>query len=372
MSKEHEPLSVEDFEPIAAARLDPVARDYYRSGAWGETTVAANRAAWSGLWLRPRSAVDVTARDPSTELLGSRMPAPLLVAPTALHRMAHEQGEVATARGASAAGVPMVLSSLSTCTVEDVAAATAAPLWMQIYMSQDRGFTRALAQRAQAAGCRALMLTVDTPVWGVRERDIRNHFRVPEGMRMANLERPGMPTGHAGRGIGEALGWTIDAGLTWRDLEMLRSAVDVPILVKGVLRGDDACRAIDHGAAGVVVSNHGGRQLDGALPTAWALPEVVAAVAARVPVIVDGGIRRGIDILRAIALGAAAVQVGRPVLWGLAADGATGVERVLRMLMDEFSLAMALAGCPAISAIGPDLIARIADGRVDPAAAVAR
>jgi 4-hydroxymandelate oxidase len=191
-------------------------------------------------------------------------------------------------------------------------------------------------------------------------------------MRMANLERPGMPTGHAGRGIGEALGWTIDAGLTWRDLEMLRSAVDVPILVKGVLRGDDACRAIDHGAAGVVVSNHGGRQLDGALPTAWALPEVVAAVAARVPVIVDGGIRRGIDILRAIALGAAAVQVGRPVLWGLAADGATGVERVLRMLMDEFSLAMALAGCPAISAIGPDLIARIADGRVDPAAAVAR
>jgi 4-hydroxymandelate oxidase len=228
---------------------------------------------------------------------------------------------------------------------------------MQIYISQDRGFTRALAQRAQAAGCKALMVTVDTPVWGVRERDIHNGFRVPDGLRMANLERPGQPTGHSGRGIGESLGWTIDASLTWKDLELLREAVSIPVLVKGVLRGDDAARAIEHGAAGVVVSNHGGRQLDGAMATASALPEVVEAVSGRAPVIVDGGIRRGTDILRALAMGAAAVQVGRPVLWGLAVGGAEGVERVLRILMDEFSIAMALAGCPSAASIRRDLIA---------------
>ena len=349
-------LSVDAFEHEAARRLERVAHDYYRSGSWGEQTVHANVEAWTRLWLRPRCMVDVQRRDASITLLGERLPSPRLVAPTALHRMAHDEGEVATARGAGACGVPMVLSSLSTCTVESVARATRGPVWMQIYISQDRGFTRALAQRAEAAGCRALMVTVDTPVWGVRERDIHNGFRVPDGMRMANLERPGQPTGHTGRGIGEALGWTIDASLTWKDLEMLREAVQVPILVKGVLRGDDAVQAIEHGAAGVVVSNHGGRQLDGALPTASALPEVVQAVAGRVPVLVDGGIRRGTDMLRAIALGASAVQVGRPVLWGLATAGAEGVERVLRILMDEFSLAMALSGCAKVEQIDPSLL----------------
>ncbi len=349
-------LNVEAFEAEAARSLPKVAYDYYRSGAWGEHTLAENIAAWQRLWLRPRCMVDVSGRDTGITLLGQRLPAPLLLAPTAMHQMAHADGEVATARAAGACGVPMVLSSLSTCTVEAVAQATSAPLWMQIYISQDRGFTRALAQRAQVAGCKALMVTVDTPVWGVRERDIHNGFRVPDGMRMANLERPGMPTGHSGSGIGAALGWTIDASLTWKDLEMLRAAVNIPVLVKGVLRGDDAVKAIEHGAAGVVVSNHGGRQLDGAVAPATALPEVVQKVAGRVPVLVDGGIRRGTDILRALALGATAVQVGRPVLWGLAAAGQPGVERVLRLLMEEFSLAMALAGCSRVSEITSDLI----------------
>jgi 4-hydroxymandelate oxidase len=358
MSSLQEMLSVEAFEAEAASRLTRMAHDYYRSGSWGEATVRENVEAWRRLWLRPRCMVDVSARESSVELLGRSIPAPLLVAPTALHRMAHDEGEVATARGAGACGIPMVLSSLSTCTIESVAAATRAPLWMQIYISQDRGFTRALAQRAEAAGCGALMVTVDTPVWGVRERDIHNGFRVPDGMRMANLERPGQPTGHTGRGIGEALGWTIDASLTWKDLEMLRGAVRIPVLVKGVLRGDDAAKAIEHGAAGVVVSNHGGRQLDGAVGTATALPDVVQSVAGRVPVIVDGGIRRGTDILRALALGATAVQVGRPILWGLAAGGSEGVERVLRILMAEFSLAMALAGCAKVADIRPDLLHR--------------
>ncbi|MBM4006734.1 MAG: alpha-hydroxy-acid oxidizing protein [Planctomycetes bacterium] len=351
-------LSVDAFEAAAAGRLGKVAHDYYRSGAWGERTVRENVEAWSRLWLRPRCMVDVSVRDASVDLLGVRSPSPLLVAPTALHRMAHDEGEVATARAAGVCGIPMVLSSLSTCTIESVASATTAPLWMQIYISQDRGFTRALAQRAEAAGCRALMVTVDTPVWGVRERDIHNGFRVPDGMRMANLERPGQPTGHTGRGIGESLGWTIDASLTWKDLEMLRGAVKVPVLVKGVLRGDDAAKAIEHGAAGVVVSNHGGRQLDGAIATATALPDVVQAVAGRVPVIVDGGIRRGTDMLRALAMGATAVQVGRPVLWGLAVGGSEGVERVLRTLMEEFSLAMALAGCAKVADIRADLLQR--------------
>ncbi len=351
-------LNVEAFEGLAQSRLDRVAVDYFRSGSWGEHTVAENLAAWQRLWLRPRCLVNVSQRDPSVSLFGDRMPSPLLIAPTALHKMAHPEGEVATAKAAGACGVPMVLSSLSTCTVEEVAKVATSPLWMQLYISQDRGFTRSLAQRVEAAGCKAIMVTVDAPVWGVRERDIHNGFRVPDGLHIANLERPGLPTGHSGSGIGATLGWTIDASLTWKDFEMVCSAVKLPVLVKGILRGDDAIKAMDHGAQGVVVSNHGGRQLDGSIATASALPDVVQSVSGRVPVLVDGGIRRGADMLRAVALGARAVLVGRPVLWGLATAGQPGVERVLQLLLEEFSLSMALAGCPDIRSITSDLIAR--------------
>ena len=349
-------LNLADLAAIAAKVIEPTAWDYYRSGAWDEHTLARSEAAWRELEIHYRGMVDVSTRSARTTLFGREVAGPLLAAPTAMQKMAHPDGECATARACAQTGLPMCLSSLSTTALEDVRAATNGPLWMQIYISQDRGFTKGLVERADAAGIEAFAVTADTPVWGIRERDMRNGFRVPDGMRMANLERPGQPTGHTGRGIGEALGWTIDASLTWKDLEMLREAVQVPILVKGVLRGDDAVQAIEHGAAGVVVSNHGGRQLDGALPTASALPEVVQAVAGRVPVLVDGGIRRGTDMLRAIALGASAVQVGRPVLWGLATAGAEGVERVLRILMDEFSLAMALAGCAKVEQIDPSLL----------------
>jgi 4-hydroxymandelate oxidase len=349
------PLNVESFEALAQRRLDATAWDYYRSGAWGEWTVRANVEAWRRLRLLPRAMIDVSRRDLSCSLLGMRLPCPLLIAPTALQQMADPEGEVATARAAARAGVPMVLSSLSTRTVEDVAVA-GVPLLMQLYIAGDRGFTRALAQRAEAAGCRALMVTVDTPVWGVRERDIHNGFRVPDGMSIVHLQRPGQPTGHQGRGIGESLGWTIDASLTWKDLASLKSAVRVPVLVKGVMRGDDAVRAFDHGADAVVVSNHGGRQLDGAAPTAEALAAVVQRSAGRGAVLVDGGIRRGTDILRALALGADAVMVGRPILWGLAAAGEAGVARVLEILRQELDLAMALAGCPDRASITRDLI----------------
>jgi 4-hydroxymandelate oxidase len=215
---------------------------------------------------------------------------------------------------------------------------------------------RELAQRAASAGCDALVLTVDTPVWGIRERDIRNHFRVPDGMRIVHLERPGGPTGHAGRGIHEALAWTIDASLTWRDFEWLRDATALPVMLKGICRAEDAARGVDLGAAAVLVSNHGGRQLDGAPATVEALPHCVDAVAGRVPVLVDGGVRRGTDVLRALALGAQAVCVGRPVLWGLAAGGEAGVARALAILQHELDVSLALAGCAGVADVTADLL----------------
>ena len=232
---------------------------------------------------------------------------------------------------------------------------------MQVYISQDRGFTKGLVERADAAGIEAFAVTADTPAWGIRERDMRNGFRVPDGMRIVNLERPGGPTGHSGVGIGGALSWTIDATLTWKDVEKLASWTKRPILVKGLCRPDDVRAALDSGAQGVWISNHGGRQLDGAPATADVLASCATAAQGRGTVIVDGGIRRGTDILRAIALGADAVAVGRPILWGLAAGGDAGAAKALAMLLGELDLAMALAGVRStaeIRALGADLVRR--------------
>jgi len=353
-------LNVQELAELAERRIPKVAWDYYRSGSWGEHTLRWNVEAWERLRIRHRVLVDVARRDLRTRLFGSELAFPLLAAPTALQKMAHPDGEAATARACAAAGIPMVLSNLASMTVEEVrAAAGNATTWMQIYIGQDRGFTRELAERARVAGCAALVLTVDTPRWGTRERDIHNGFRVPDGIEVANLARPGRdgPTGHAGRGIAEALGWTIDASLTWKDLAWLAAETPLPVLVKGVCRADDALRAIDHGARGIVVSNHGGRQLDGAPPTAESLPEVAAAVKGRVPTIVDGGIRRGVDLLRALALGADAAAIGRPILWGLGAGGEAGVARTLELLREEFDLALALAGCRSVAEVTGDLVA---------------
>ena len=351
-------LNVFEFEEAAGKALDPLAWDYYRSGAWGEWTVKANRDAWDRLRIWHRVMVDVSRRDSSLKLFGASLPFPLLIAPTALHRLAHDEGEVATARAASALKVPMILSSLSSVAIEDVCKATTAPVWMQLYVSKDREFTISLAERARAAGCSAIVLTTDTPVWGMRERDVRNGWKLPPGISVVNLVRPNHdgPTGHDGAGIGAALGWTIDASLNWRDLRWLVDRVRLPIIVKGLCRGEDASRALDAGARGVIVSNHGGRQLDGAPPTAESLPEVIRAINGRAPVLVDGGIRRGADILRALALGANAVCIGRPILWGLATAGSAGVERVLEIFKTEFDLTMALSGCRSLSEITRDLV----------------
>ncbi len=349
-------VSLDDFETHARAVLPPLAADYFRSGACAEVTVRENREAWERLRIHYRVMVDVSRRSLATTMLGEPATMPVAIAPTALQCMAHPEGERATARAAGAAGVPYILSSLSTTAVEDVCAAATGPVWMQMYIGRDRGFVRALAQRAHAAGCRALVLTVDTPIWGTRERDIRNHFRVPSHLRIANLEQPGGPTGHQGRGIGESLGWTIDASLTWQDFEWLRDATPLPVLVKGVCRPEDACTAVSLGARGIIVSNHGGRQLDTAPATATVPEPIAQAIAGRAEIMVDGGVRRGTDIVKALALGATAVAVGRPVLWGLATAGEAGVRAVLETLRRELDAALALSGLVDVRAVPRDCV----------------
>ncbi len=351
--------SLSDLAALAQNSVERTAWDYFRSGAWDERTLARNDAAWSELDIHFRGMMDVSKRSTATRLFQRAVPSPLLAAPTALQKMAHPDGECGTARACSRAQLPMCLSSLSTTALEEVRAATTAPLWMQLYISQDRGFTRSLVERADAAGIEAFAVTADTPVWGVRERDMRNAFRVPDGLRIVNLERPGQPTGHSGVGIGGALSWTIDPSASWSDIESLASWTTKPILVKGICRPADVNAAFDSGAAGVWISNHGGRQLDGAPATAEVLAACAKAVEGRGTTIVDGGIRRGVDILRAIALGADAVAVGRPILWGLGAGGEAGVHRALEMLTHEFDLAMALAGVRSVAEIrslGADLV----------------
>ncbi|HSN97168.1 MAG TPA: alpha-hydroxy acid oxidase [Candidatus Nanopelagicales bacterium] len=352
-------LTLDDYERAARARLSRMAWDYYRSGADEQRTLRANRSAFRRLEIHYRVLVDVAERDLRVRLLGDELAFPVLVAPTAYHRLAHPDGEIATARAAAELGTIYTLSTLATTCIEDVAAASSGPRWFQLYVHRDRGFTRSLVERAEAAGHRALMLTVDTPVLGRRLADVRNGFALPEGLVMANLvDAANAAAGAGDRGsmLASYVASRHDASLTWRDVEWLGSITSLPVLLKGVVRPDDAVRALDHGADGIVVSNHGARQLDGAPATVDVLPRVVDAVAGRCPVLMDGGVRWGTDVLKAIALGAAAVLVGRPVLWGLAVGGQQGVVRVLQILRDELSLAMALAGCPTLAALDRDLV----------------
>ena len=366
------PLTLADLHALAAERLPRMAYDYYASGADEELTLQDNEYAWRRIRLRPRCLVDVGRRDLATTVLGQRVAYPVLVAPTAFQRMAHPDGETATARAAAAAGTVLTLSTLATSTLEEVAAAHDAARrhagrtadggrWFQLYVYKDRGVTRALVERAEAAGYAALVLTVDAPFFGRRLRDMRNGFALPDGLTVANLAGYGradrVDPARGDSGLAAYVASLFDPTLTWRDVEWLRATTRLPVLVKGVVRGDDAARAVDCGVAGVVVSNHGGRQLDTTLATADALREVVAAVAGRAEVLVDGGVRRGTDVLKALALGARAVLVGRPVLWGLAAGGEEGVARALAMLREELDLAMALAGVAAVGDVGGDLVA---------------
>jgi 4-hydroxymandelate oxidase len=340
------------LERRARERLDRSAYDYFAGGADDELTLADNSAAWARLRLRPHVLRDVGEVSTSTTVLGVPVSLPVLVGPVAYQRLAHPDGEPATASGAAAAGTLLVVSTQATASLEEIAAvAPGAPRWFQLYVYRDRRIAAGLVRRAAASGYRAVVLTVDVPVPGNRERDRRNRFQLPPGMGLANLTVPEERVDVVG------VARHFDPTVTPEVIGWLAEESGLPVVVKGVLRGDDAAACLDAGAAAIVVSNHGGRQLDGAVATAEALAEVVEAVAGRAEVYVDGGIRRGADVVKALALGARAVLIARPVIWGLANGGAAGVEEVLAGYREELERALALCGTPTLATVTPDLLA---------------
>ena len=349
-----------DFERIAESALEPGPHGYFAGGAGEERTLRENVTAFERWRIRPRVLVDVGEVTTETTVLGTPVSMPILVAPVAFQRLAHPDGEVGMARAAAAAGTLMCLSTLATARPSEIAEAVpAAPRWFQLYCFRDRGVTRALAAEAVESGFEAIALTVDAPRAGRRERDARSGFVVPPEITVPSLDaavgrRSPEATGSSSLGapmdIHEIFA-LVDPSLTWRDLEALVSDLDLPVIVKGVLTAEDARLAADHGAAGVIVSNHGGRQIDGVPATLDVLPEVVDAVGGVLEVYMDGGVRRGTDVLVALGLGARAVLVGRPPLWGLAAAGEKGARQVLELLREELELALCLAGCPSPEAV---------------------
>ena len=350
-----EPLNLADLEALAAESLDPGAHGYFAGGAGDERTLRRNAEAFEGWELRPRVLVDVSEVSTRTTVLGSDCELPFLVAPVAFQLLAHPDGEAGMARAAAGVGTVMCLSSLTSTRPAEVAeAAPEGRRWMQVYLFRDRGVTRAMVEEATGAGYEALLLTVDAPYAGRRERDLRSGFQVPAEIRAPAIEGA---VGHRSLTTAEVFE-LVDPSITWADLEQLCGEYRMPILVKGLITGEDAALAVEHGAAGVVVSNHGGRQLDNAPATIDALPEVVEAVAGRIPVLLDGGIRRGTDVAVALGLGAEAVLVGRPFLWGLAAGGEAGARQAIEMLAAELRLALALLGCPEPGAISADHVQR--------------
>jgi 4-hydroxymandelate oxidase len=352
-------INLNDIERKAAEQISHNAHEYYVGGGADEITIAENKRAFQEIALLPRVLRDVSQRSLTASLLGQTFAMPIGIAPTAMQRLAHADGELATARAAAAMNVPMILSTTSTIALEDVASVKGAPLWFQIYVYKDREATREMAARAAASGYKALVLTVDTPYLGKREREIRVGFHLPPNLELPNFRAIGATSVDVvkqGSGLAQHFMDNIDPALTWKDVEWLRTVSGLPVVVKGVLRSDDATMAAEHGAAGIIVSNHGGRQVDTALATIRALPAIAEAVENRLDIMLDGGVRRGTDVLKALALGAKAVFLGRPILWGLGYDGEQGVTRVLEILRDEFDLTMALCGCRSVAEITRDLL----------------
>jgi 4-hydroxymandelate oxidase len=353
------PVNLNEYEALARGRLAPMVYDYFAGGANDEVTLTENMRSWQRLRLRPRVLVDVSHIDTATTVLGHPLTMPVLTAPCSFNGLAHPEGECAVARATSAAGILQIVSMTASSSIEEIAATAQGPRWFQLICFRDREITRDLVRRAEAAQCSALCLTIDQPLQGRRERDIRNRFQLPPWITMKNLEpyaADRLPAGSDGSPLERFTAEMFDPTLTWEVVSWLRSITHLPILVKGILTAEGANLALEHGAAGVIVSNHGGRQLDGAVSTCQALPAVVEAVGGRAEVLVDAGIRRGTDVLKALALGARAVIVGRPYLWGLAVDGEAGVSRVLEMLRQELVLAMGLTGRPAIGEIDRSLL----------------
>jgi len=354
-------VNLAEYEVRAREIAEGSTLDYYDGGSNDEITLRENVAAFGRITLYPRAFRGVGERDTRTAILGMPASTPIIVAPVALIGMLHPDGEIPVVRAASKAGSIVTLSTFSVTPIEDVVAAAVGPVWFQLYVYKDRAASEALVQRVEAAGCTALELTADAPILGRRERDVRNNFALPADLWAPNLTADGtlpLPESHGGGGspFADAFDMLVDQNLTWDDIAWLTSVSNLPVLVKGILRADDARRAIDAGAAGVIVSNHGGRQFDTAPAAIDALRPIADAVGDRGAVIVDGGIRRGADVVKAIAMGAGAVQIGRPIVWGLAVDGEKGVADVLGLLREELDLAMALAGCRSISEITSDLL----------------
>src|ERR1700693_857922 len=351
-------LNIADYARAARRTLSKEVFDYYEGGALDEITLRENSGGWEKLKLYHRVLAGVGPRDMSTTILGQSISMPILVAPTAFHKLACEDGEIAAAKAASATETLFVLSSLSNTAMESVFAQAASPRWFQLYIYKDREITHELVKRAETAGAEAIVLTVDAPGLGTRERDARNNFRLPGGLAVENLA----PLGKGnfpevkGSGLAAYVRANFKEDLGFDDLDWLCRSTRLPVVVKGVVRGDDARRAAEHGAAAVVVSNHGGRQLDTAPATCEALPHVVDAAGDLCEIYVDGGIRRGSDVLKAIALGARAVLVGRPVLWGLCVGGEQGATQVLEILRRELDEAMLLCGCTTLGDIDGSLL----------------
>ncbi|NWU55752.1 HAOX2 oxidase, partial [Dromas ardeola] len=340
-------VCLSDFEAYAKKYLPKIAWDFFASGADDCSTRDENILAYKRIRFRPRMLRDVSMMDIRTKLLGTEISFPVGIAPTGFHQLAWPDGEKSTARAAKAMNTCYIASTYSTCTLEEISAAAPGGLrWFQLYIHRNRAVSQQLVQRAEALGFQGLVLTADLPYTGKRRDDVRNGFRLPPHMKLKNLE-----------GAFEVCKMSLlDPSVTWNDIYWLRSLTHLPIIIKGILTKEDAELAVRHGVQGIIVSNHGGRQLDGGPATIDALVEVAAAVQGRVEVYLDGGIRKGSDVLKALALGAKCVFIGRPALWGLAYKGEEGLQEVLRILQDEFRLSMALAGCASVSEIGPHLV----------------
>ena len=361
-------VTLDDHEAHARTTLDANAWAYFAGAAADEQTLAANRSAWSHLQLLPRVLRPLAGGHTRVTLLGRELAHPILLAPVAWQRLAHPDGEIASALAASALQAGLVLSTQSSTPLEDVARAMGdapgrGPLWFQLYLQHDRGFTRELVQRAERAGYEALVLTVDAPCHGARDRERRAGFRLPPGIRAVHLDGlPPAPTQALGPGQSALFDGLLSQAPTWDDVAWLQSITRLPVLLKGILHPDDARQAAALQVAGVIVSNHGGRTLDTAVTTACALPRVADEVQGKLPLLVDGGIRRGTDVLKALALGAHAVLIGRPAVFGLANAGAHGVAHVLRLLRDELEIAMALTGCRTLADVSREVLLHPATG----------
>lgn len=350
--------TLDEFQPLAEAYLSPLAYAYVIGGAGSEITVAENRAAFNRIRLLPRILVDVSRIDTTLKLFDRDYAFPILLSPTGYHKLMHPEGEIETVQGANRAEATMIAALFSGVSIEAISARSERPVWIQVYLQNDRTFMKEFMERILAAGCEAVCMTVDEPVIGPRDREHRAGFKLPPGVERANLANLGSSIAAgahrpSGRSIYSA---THGSNVTWKEVEWLRSILPVRLLLKGILRAEDAERAMNAGCDGIIVSNHGGRSLDTVPATIDMLPEIAERIGGRIPVLLDGGIRRGIDVFKALALGATAVLIGRPYLYGLAVGGASGVARVVEILRTELEMTMGLTGCPALSSISRELL----------------